>query len=101
MEYGIPMASLYLLGIPDHYTSHKFQKVYWSQFLDEIMDQCDDNDNKMIQEDVETQSDPASKIAIGYKAGSYIKLSFVTDYTHRPVIFSNWTLYDWFRRAKK
>ena len=33
MEIGGPMAALYLLGNPDHYTSHKFVVVYWKNFV--------------------------------------------------------------------
>ncbi|KAF8225924.1 hypothetical protein L208DRAFT_1304488 [Tricholoma matsutake] len=29
MEIGSPMACMYLLGNPDHYTSHKFVNFYW------------------------------------------------------------------------
>jgi len=32
LEIGGPMASMYLLGNPDHYTSHKFQVVYWKNY---------------------------------------------------------------------
>ena len=35
MEIGSPMASLYLLGNPDHYTSHKFTLFYWKNFVRE------------------------------------------------------------------
>ncbi|KDR65184.1 hypothetical protein GALMADRAFT_43591, partial [Galerina marginata CBS 339.88] len=33
MEIGSPMASLYLLGNPDHYTQHKFIKFYWRLYV--------------------------------------------------------------------
>ena len=36
MEIGGPMASLYLLGNPDHYTSHKFVIVYWKNYVREV-----------------------------------------------------------------
>ncbi|EDQ98417.1 uncharacterized protein LACBIDRAFT_302382 [Laccaria bicolor S238N-H82] len=38
MEIGSPMASLYLLGNPDHYTSHKFTLFYWKNFVREARD---------------------------------------------------------------
>ncbi|EDQ98366.1 uncharacterized protein LACBIDRAFT_303384 [Laccaria bicolor S238N-H82] len=37
MEIGGPMAALYLLGNPDHYTSHKFVVVYWKNFVREAL----------------------------------------------------------------
>jgi len=37
MEIGRPMACLYLLGNPDHYTSHKFTVVYWKNYIGEVL----------------------------------------------------------------
>ncbi|KAG6375186.1 hypothetical protein JVT61DRAFT_3395 [Boletus reticuloceps] len=36
LEVGAPMASLYLLQQPDHYTSHKFISFYWTSYVNEI-----------------------------------------------------------------
>jgi hypothetical protein len=36
MEIGGPMASLYLLGNPDHYASHEFVTVYWKNYVREV-----------------------------------------------------------------
>ncbi|KAM6493795.1 hypothetical protein JOM56_010156 [Amanita muscaria] len=33
IEKGSPMASLYLLGNPDHYTSHQFVNVFWKNYV--------------------------------------------------------------------
>jgi hypothetical protein len=33
LEIGGPMAAMYLLGNPDHYTSHKFRPFYWPTFV--------------------------------------------------------------------
>ena len=33
MKIGGPMASMYLLKNPDHYTNHRFQTVYWPNFV--------------------------------------------------------------------
>ncbi|KAF8873000.1 hypothetical protein BD779DRAFT_1392230, partial [Infundibulicybe gibba] len=35
MEIGAPMACMYLLDNPDHYTSHKFVPFYWQSFVRE------------------------------------------------------------------
>ncbi|KZW03467.1 hypothetical protein EXIGLDRAFT_600391, partial [Exidia glandulosa HHB12029] len=32
-EIGAPLASSYLLDLPDHYKSHEFKTVYWKGFL--------------------------------------------------------------------
>ncbi|KDR70819.1 hypothetical protein GALMADRAFT_46254, partial [Galerina marginata CBS 339.88] len=33
MEIGAPMASMYLLGNPDHYTDHIFKPFYWKNYI--------------------------------------------------------------------
>ena len=35
LEIGSPMASMYLLGNPDHYTNFNFIPVYWQSFIRE------------------------------------------------------------------
>ncbi|KAF9549158.1 hypothetical protein CPC08DRAFT_589173, partial [Agrocybe pediades] len=43
MEIGAPMASMYLLGNPDHYTAHVFMPFYWRSYVDHIIRQtCDE-----------------------------------------------------------
>jgi Helitron helicase-like domain at N-terminus/PIF1-like helicase len=37
MEIGSPMACLYLLDNPDHYTSHEFAVCWWRNYVSEIM----------------------------------------------------------------
>ncbi|TFK77851.1 hypothetical protein K466DRAFT_454002, partial [Polyporus arcularius HHB13444] len=36
-EIGGPMAAMYLLRHPDHYTSHNFRPCYWRGYVYEIM----------------------------------------------------------------
>lgn len=36
MEMGAPMAAMYLLGNPDHYTSHKFVPFYWKNYMNYV-----------------------------------------------------------------
>ena len=65
MELGSPMASMYLLQNPDHYTSHKFIPFWWKSFVNEIMHseslyrsafQNDDNNIKMEDKEEKTCS---------------------------------------------
>jgi hypothetical protein len=48
MEIGSPMASMYLLQNPDHYTSHKFIPFWWKSFVNEVSksENCDHNINE-------------------------------------------------------
>ena len=35
MEMGSPMACMYFLGNPDHYTNYSFVPFYWKSFVQE------------------------------------------------------------------
>ncbi|EKM49194.1 uncharacterized protein PHACADRAFT_54128, partial [Phanerochaete carnosa HHB-10118-sp] len=35
-EIGGPMACMYLLDYPDHYTSNLFQRFYWRSYVNEV-----------------------------------------------------------------
>lgn len=39
MEIGAPMAALYLLEKPDHYTSHEFVPFYWKNYMNYVQGQ--------------------------------------------------------------
>ena len=36
LELDTPMIAMYLLGNPNHYTSHKFAPFYWPAFINEV-----------------------------------------------------------------
>ncbi|KAH6888880.1 hypothetical protein BKA70DRAFT_1049024, partial [Coprinopsis sp. MPI-PUGE-AT-0042] len=47
MELGAPMAALYVLGNPDHYTTHAFVPFYWKNFVNYVERQWDDLEGRM------------------------------------------------------
>src|SRR5258708_8399293 len=65
------MASLYLLGNPDHYTDQNFVVFYWKNYVTEVL--------KAWKQD--------SNVLIG--------LSTVDDYMYRPYELSDKSLYEW------
>ncbi|KIM77535.1 hypothetical protein PILCRDRAFT_76676 [Piloderma croceum F 1598] len=71
MEIGAPMACLFLLGNPDHYTDHKFKTFYWKSYVRQVM-QASLNNTDIVQ-----------------------------DYMYRPTIYHGVNLYDWIRRSDK
>jgi len=87
MEIGGPMASMYLLGNPDHYTGHLFQTFYWpnyvhaSRFAWHGDSECYDDDQMVLL-----------KIK-----GKIVDRTKAQDYVFRPDYFANMTLYDWVR----
>jgi hypothetical protein len=91
MEIGSPMACLYLLGNPDHYTGHNFVNFYWKNYVREA--------RSVWFEDLE--SEQPEKVVLNKNMGKYVGLSTVQDYTYRPRIYDHLNLYEWIQTAKK
>ncbi|KAH7903670.1 hypothetical protein BJ138DRAFT_972909, partial [Hygrophoropsis aurantiaca] len=92
MEIGAPMASLYLLGNPDHYTSHSFVPFYWKSFVYEAR-HC------FIKE--YTDGKDEGNLVLKRVADSVVGTSPVFDYIYRPLAFDGMCLYDWIRLSEK
>ncbi|KAH7903716.1 hypothetical protein BJ138DRAFT_1020203, partial [Hygrophoropsis aurantiaca] len=86
MEIGAPMASLYLLGNPDHYTSHTFTPLYWKSYVKEAKRFWEDNNDDPGTED---------NLVLRRIRGSVVGTSPVFDYIFRPIAFEHMSLYDW------
>jgi hypothetical protein len=91
MEIGSPMANMYLLGNPDHYTGHKFVNFYWRNYVQEVQSAWES-----LKED-----DRPAKVVLNKNMGKYVGLSNVQDYMHRPFIYNDLSLYDWVRQSTK
>jgi hypothetical protein len=98
IEIGGPMASLYLLKHPDHYTSHMFKTFYWKSYVREVKsawipaDQNVTEDNELL---------PPENVIINKEGEGYIGISLIDDYIYRPLIYEEISLYNWIRLAKK
>jgi hypothetical protein len=91
-EMGSPMIAMYLLGNPDHYTSHTFVLFYWHPYVTEA------------RRPFETEQSDASleqKVTIIKKKGRIVGLSPVHDYVRRPEELGNVNLYEWIRCYKR
>ncbi|KAF8800810.1 hypothetical protein BYT27DRAFT_7116618 [Phlegmacium glaucopus] len=51
MEIGSPMAAMYLLQNPDHYTSHKFIPFWWKSFVHHIRNSDSNNNTSIVVEE--------------------------------------------------
>jgi hypothetical protein len=78
LEIGGPMASLYLLGNPDHYTSHKFVPVYWRNYVGEVL--------KSWRSKEDLEEFVPEKVVVQKSDGKYVGFSSVHDYIYRPEI---------------
>ena len=93
LEIGSPMASMYLLGNPDHYTSHEFVNFYWRSFVREA---C-----SVFSTPLEEIDNIPEKVMLNKSKGRFVALSNVHDYIYRPSVFGSVNLYDWIRCANK
>ena len=94
-EIGGPMASLYILGNPDHYTGHKFVPFYWRGYVKEVLSAWDEDYAILDLEGVE------DKVVINKNQGQFVGLSKVSDYVCRPSMYEHVSLYDWIRLYHK
>ena len=99
MEIGGPMASLYLLGNPDHYTNYKFRPFYWRPYVNYIWrahnlitEKTNNNKEEVIDED---------NILILKMKSEYIGYSPILDYIYRPDNYNEICLYDWICKFNK
>lgn len=64
LEMGSPMASMYLLGILDHYTSHKFVNFYWRNYVTEAKSAWD----------LPEEGELPAKVVLNKNLGKYVGL---------------------------
>jgi hypothetical protein len=85
------MASLYLLGNPDHYTNQRFVVFYWKSYVAEVL--------KGWKQDNDVQSDKV--ILQKTQDGEYIGLSTVDDKKYRPYELNYKSLYEWIQISNR
>ena len=97
MEMGSPMICMYLLGLPDHYTSHKFCTFFWQSFIQECQKPwvCAEEGTAGA-----CDSDLSDKAALLKHNGRVIGLSPVFDYVSHPDEINSMCLYDWVLRCE-
>ena len=96
MEIGSPMACMYLLGNPDHYTGHTFVPFYWQSFVREARKPWEQKST-----DLEMNIEAPEKLTIFKSRGRVIGFSPVHDYVHRPAELHSMCLYDWISRCRR
>ena len=85
-EMGSPMICMYLLGNPDHYTSHMFVPFYWQSFVTQVRQDFDENEQEV------------QKITLIKKKGKIVGLSPIYDYIYQSPDLDDVCLYDWVQR---
>ncbi|KAF9540237.1 hypothetical protein CPC08DRAFT_598647, partial [Agrocybe pediades] len=98
MEIGSPMACLYLLDNPDHYTDHTFIPFWWRSYVQQARRSFDD-----ASADITNMEEKAEdkKVVIGRENGQYVGKSVVDDYTFRPDCYEEMSLIEWIQCSVK
>ncbi|KAI0041267.1 hypothetical protein FA95DRAFT_1501723, partial [Auriscalpium vulgare] len=86
-ETGGPMASMYLLQHPDHYVLHKFEKLHWKNYVNEVSYYWDPNEAETVS------SDPT--VVVKNIRGFIVSQSATMDYTQRPTPLKSMSLHKW------
>ena len=100
MEIGSPMASMYLLGNPDHYTGHQFLCFWWKSYVTYMQTSDDASQTQRSDADL-TPSTDCDRVKIGQENGVYIATTNVDDYKYRPDVYSKILLYEWIQTSHK
>ncbi|KAF5318887.1 hypothetical protein D9611_014722 [Ephemerocybe angulata] len=105
MEVGSPMACMYLLGNPDHYTSHTFRTLYWKPFVSRVNSHWANlergPDSPPDCDRTAGICDDDERLLIGVSEGEITARSKVDDYVHRPREFDSMSLYEWVQFCTK
>ena len=85
-EMGSTMICMYLLGNPDHHTSHMFVPFYWQSFVTQV------------RQDFDADKQEVQKITLIKKKGKIVGLSPVYDYIYWSPDLEDICLYNWVQR---
>jgi hypothetical protein len=96
MELGAPMVALYLLNLPDHFTSHRFAPFYWTSFVNEVEKVW--SLEPMTANDDQVKSD---KVMLIKMKNRIVGLPTTYDYLFRGEALANFCVYDFISRCKR
>jgi hypothetical protein len=98
IEIGGPMAAMYLLKHPDHYTNQQFKIFYWKSYVREVRSAWSEVPQVELEDGEQLQPE---NVVVDKEGDVYVGLSDIDDYKYRPKIYENTNLYTWIRLAKK
>ncbi|KAJ7085893.1 hypothetical protein C8R44DRAFT_543779, partial [Mycena epipterygia] len=93
LQIGSPMASLYLLGNPDHYTNLNFKPFWWRSYLLEV--------KKSWPSESPQDGMPSDCVLLMKTGDKYLGVNNVEDYKHRPQVFEDTCLYDYIQMTTR
>jgi hypothetical protein len=97
MEIGSHMASMYLLGNPDHYASHTYVPFFWRSYVQFVRAHWSEADPKLESD----THDKDERVPLGKQDGQIIATSTVDDYRYRPAVYEHVNLFEWIQCSEK
>ncbi|KAJ7801806.1 hypothetical protein B0H14DRAFT_2386111 [Mycena olivaceomarginata] len=97
MEIGSPMASMYLLGNPDHYASHTYVPFFWRSYVQFVRAHWTESDPKQESD----THDKDERVPLGKQDGRITGTSAVDDYRYRPAVYEHVSLFEWIQCSEK
>ncbi|KAJ7933670.1 hypothetical protein B0H13DRAFT_1476106, partial [Mycena leptocephala] len=97
MQIGSPMASLYLLGNPDNYTTFSFNVFWWKSYVKEVKKDWNDAQDmpgapqEVSAETVDPDREDGDETAM-MKSGEEVGATNVDDYVFRSSVFNDTSL---------
>ncbi|KAJ7306337.1 hypothetical protein DFH08DRAFT_720832, partial [Mycena albidolilacea] len=95
LQIGSPMASLYLLKNPDHYTNHHFKPFWWKSYVGFV--------RAAWTADVQParQNRELEQLVLMKGKDCLVGATNVDDYVWRPSVFENTSLYDYLQMTTR
>jgi len=90
MELGALMIAIYLLGNPDHYTSHHFIPFFWSAFAQDVEKAWS----------AKVTEDEILKVMLIRNEDRIVGLSIIYDYIYHGLELDDMCIYNWISRCK-
>lgn len=102
-EIGSPMASMYILGHPDHYTNCTFVPLNWKSYVSYVDASFSQTDNDCSCDNLDDAQYEFSKqkLLIMRHQNRLVGYNNVLDYVLRPDECNECTLYDWITQYRK
>ncbi|KAJ6570424.1 hypothetical protein B0H10DRAFT_1677554, partial [Mycena sp. CBHHK59/15] len=109
LQLGSPMACLFLLGNPDHYTNLKFKVCWWRGYVNEVNKSWPSEptsvDHVSGSQEVSPEEagnlDASDRVLLTKSADGFVGSSHVDDYTYRPPVMESVCLYDYIQMSER
>ncbi|KAJ6489136.1 hypothetical protein C8R45DRAFT_827073 [Mycena sanguinolenta] len=101
LQIGSPMASMYLLGNPDHYTNLVFQMCWWKSYVGVVNHAWPDATSvKLVQVildgiEEEDPEDETQQALLMKSTKEFVGATAVDDYVFWPKEYEHCNVYEW------